>query len=216
MRSLLALPALLCSLVLAVPSPAAYEQHPPDEVLTQSTSRSSPWSTVSAHFKCIFGFGKATRARISSPDRNTKGRHSPKHAYPTYGEDLLLRFNISTHEESASLAEAADTLLLDVWEFTKNWVDIRLSKETVPLLLGLLPVSLQHAHTPLLGEQELAKAIVNNYQKHHDKPEASKASPFPTRKPFSADLDPSTQAETNLFFADYQPLSVIEVCTCAN
>jgi extracellular matrix protein 14 len=120
----------------------------------------------------------------------------------------VLRFNISTAEESASLADAADTLLLDVWGFAHNWVDIRLSKDTVPLLLGLLPPSLQHAHTALLREQELAQAIVDSYQKHHDRPTAEGV--LPARRPFSPDLEPSTRAETNIFFADYQPFSVIE------
>ncbi|KAF7189488.1 putative metallocarboxypeptidase ECM14 [Pseudocercospora fuligena] len=211
MRSLLALPALLCALVVAVPSPAAYEQHPLEDYVPASVPRASRWSSISAHFmKSIFGFEEVKQSRISFPDRNSKDRHTPKHAYTRYGEDLVLRFNVSSHEEAASLAEAADTLLLDVWEFAKNWVDIRLSKETVPLLLGLLPASLQHAHRPLLREQELAKAIVNNYQKHRDKPETSEAVPYPTRRPFSPTLDPSAQAETNIFFADYQPFSVIE------
>lgn len=123
---------------------------------------------------------------------------------------MVLRFNISTSKESASLAEATDTLMLDVWEFSQNWVDIRLSKDSVPLLLGLLPASLQHAHTPLLQEKELAKAIIDNYQKHGDQPSSEAADAVPTRRPFNADLEPSTTAETNIFFADYQPFTVIE------
>ena len=48
-----------------------------------------------------------------------------------YGGDVVLRFEIQTPEEAAALAEAVDVLFLDVWEFTTEWADIRLSKDIV-------------------------------------------------------------------------------------
>lgn len=48
-----------------------------------------------------------------------------------YGGDVVLRFNISNAAEEQALAEAADTLFLDVWEFTDNWADIRLREDDV-------------------------------------------------------------------------------------
>ena len=48
-----------------------------------------------------------------------------------YGGDLVLRFEINSIEEAAALAEAVNVLFLDVWEFTTEWVDIRLSKDVV-------------------------------------------------------------------------------------
>lgn len=48
-----------------------------------------------------------------------------------YGGDVVLRFNLTTPAEEAALAEAADDLFLDVWEFTDNWADIRLGKDDV-------------------------------------------------------------------------------------
>lgn len=48
-----------------------------------------------------------------------------------YGGDVVLRFNLSTPHEEKELAEAADTLFLDVWEFTSNWADIRLRVDDV-------------------------------------------------------------------------------------
>ena len=48
-----------------------------------------------------------------------------------YGGDVVLRFNLSTPAEEKALAEAADTLFLDVWEFTQNWADIRLREDDV-------------------------------------------------------------------------------------
>ena len=44
---------------------------------------------------------------------------------------MVLRFNLSTPAEEKALAEAADTLFLDVWEFTNNWADIRLREDDV-------------------------------------------------------------------------------------
>lgn len=48
-----------------------------------------------------------------------------------YGEDFVLRFRIQSEAEAASLAEAVTALFLDVWEFTDDWVDIRLSEPAV-------------------------------------------------------------------------------------
>lgn len=61
-----------------------------------------------------------------------------------YGQDIVLRFTINTAEEASALAEAADTLFLDVWEFNSDWVDIRLAKDVVRILLlaRFLPANL--------------------------------------------------------------------------
>lgn len=44
---------------------------------------------------------------------------------------MVLRFNVSSVDEAKALAEAIDVLILDVWEFTTDWVDIRLSRDIV-------------------------------------------------------------------------------------
>lgn len=46
---------------------------------------------------------------------------------------MVLRFNITNEHEAAALAEASNALYLDVWEFSENWVDIRLAKDVVRL-----------------------------------------------------------------------------------
>jgi len=62
-----------------------------------------------------------------------------------YGGEVVLRFNLSTPYEERMLAEAADTLFLDVWEFTSNWADIRLREEDVSsALITPLPSSVQN------------------------------------------------------------------------
>ena len=54
-----------------------------------------------------------------------------------YGGDVVLRFRIQTAEEAKALAEASNVLFLDIWEFTTEWVDIRLAKDVVSLLLDI-------------------------------------------------------------------------------
>lgn len=48
-----------------------------------------------------------------------------------YGGDKVLRFNLTTPAEEQALAEAAEILFLDVWEFTSNWADIHLREDDV-------------------------------------------------------------------------------------
>ena len=55
-----------------------------------------------------------------------------------YGGDVVLRFNISSVGEAEALVDAIGVLILDVWEFTTDWVDIRLSKDIVSLKSPLL------------------------------------------------------------------------------
>ena len=205
--SLLALPAFL-SLVVAVPSPAAYIQQP----LSLPQSPLKPrWRALSdSIIETVWGRrndGDVQVLKKATPKRP----HVPGHTLARYGGDVVLRFNISTVEEATSLREAIDTLLLDVWEYADDWADIRLSEDIVKSLLGLLPESLQHAHKPLLRERELAQAIWDTFPTPRGADEVrSSASPSPHRA-FSPALSLNARdGETNIFFNDYQPLSVIE------
>ncbi|KAL2355829.1 putative metallocarboxypeptidase ecm14 [Cryomyces antarcticus] len=126
-----------------------------------------------------------------------------------YGGDMVLRFNVSTEYEAKMLADAADTLYLDVWEYNEDWVDIHMAKGVVPSLMGLLPSSLQHAHAPLMQEHELAQAIANTYPSPTTSTSSRALEPDRAHS-FSPSLRKATTSETNMFFQDYQPLSVIE------
>ncbi|ORY15212.1 hypothetical protein BCR34DRAFT_478283 [Clohesyomyces aquaticus] len=119
-----------------------------------------------------------------------------------YGEDIVMRFTIGTAEEASALADASDILFLDVWEFNDNWVDIRIAKDVVPSLLGLLPPSLQTSHIALMQDLDLAQAIFDSY------PSPSGTQPHDGDRSFSPSLKASSQSQ-NIFFQDYQPLSVI-------
>ncbi|KAF1961631.1 putative metallocarboxypeptidase ECM14 [Byssothecium circinans] len=108
-----------------------------------------------------------------------------RHTYDNAGGDIVLRFTLRSAIEAAALEEASRILLLDVWEFNEDWVDIRLAKNTLPSLLELLPTSLQTAHVPLMQDLDLAQAILDS-------------SPSPAHS-----------MTGHPFFKDYQPLSVI-------
>lgn len=119
-----------------------------------------------------------------------------------YGGDIVLRFKIRTPQEAHALSEAAAILFLDVWEFNEDWADVRIARDVLPSLLGLLPASLQKAHEPLMQDLDLAQAIFDSY------PSASATQPQGDR--FSPALKPATHSTRgHPFFQNYQPLSVI-------
>lgn len=115
-----------------------------------------------------------------------------------YGGDVVLRFRIASAQELESLKEAVDTLLIDVWGFTSEWVDIRIAENLVSSLLGLLPSSLHNAHVPL--NQDLATAVFDTFPRpREDKPNFTPSLKSPA----------ASDADSNIFFSNYQPLSVI-------
>ena len=86
--------------------------------------------TRNALIQTIWGFPS------HNPQSNTNGKDStvaspPPTLLAQYGGDLVLRFDIKSSQEAEALAEAVNVLFLDVWEFTSEWVDIRLSKDVV-------------------------------------------------------------------------------------
>jgi extracellular matrix protein 14 len=127
-------------------------------------------------------------------------RPLPSNLRTRYGGDVVLRFKITSREELQAIADAADILYLDVWESTDEWVDIRIAKDILPSFLGLLPLSLRNAHTPLM--QDLTQTIYETY-------------PYPehtTLKCLSTDshkVREEPEQGRELFFHEFQPLSVI-------
>ncbi|RDL38176.1 putative metallocarboxypeptidase ecm14 [Venustampulla echinocandica] len=184
------------------PQPAEQE-HKPSTVFPQLT-----WLRDTAIEK-VFGLPpKATQKKGCHKSSLVSGLSTsqlPATLLTKYGGDVVLRFNLTTPAEETALAEAADTLFLDVWEFTGNWADIRLRKDDVPSLLGLLPKSLQNAYSPLMPD--LAKSIYESY------PSMAQTEPaFPPTSPGGRAFTPALKTSDgveNMFFRDYQPLSVM-------
>jgi extracellular matrix protein 14 len=185
--------------------PSLVTSAPPDAGTYATTHNASPrpWRRLSdAVIKRIWNLPDDQKS-FGNTNGQSAGSAVGDELVAQYSEDVVLRFKIRTVEEASALAEAADVLFLDVWEFNDDWADIRLSKDVVPSLLGLLPSSLQKSHEPLLQDLDLAQAIYNTY------PSTSPQSQENGR--FSPSLRPSTRTgRGHPFFQDYQPLSVID------
>lgn len=97
----------------------------------------APWRRLSNFLvETIWGRPAQPLSNTSERQRGYNGRqHVPGNFLARYGRDVVLRFNVTNAEEASSLAEAADVLFLDVWDFTENWLDVRLAKDVVSLSL---------------------------------------------------------------------------------
>ncbi|EER24122.1 carboxypeptidase A4 precursor, putative [Coccidioides posadasii C735 delta SOWgp] len=124
---------------------------------------------------------------------------APSSIRARYGDDVVLRFTIRSQNDVQALIEASNILFLDIWASTNEWVDIRLAKDVVSSLLGLLPSSLRTAHVPII--HDLAQAVYESY------PQPVSSVPNPHHA-FSPSVQQSSETQ-NIFFQDYQPLSVI-------
>ena len=79
-----------------------------------------------------------SKAAKVSPCRQA---NPPQKVLARYGGDVVLRFDVKSHEEAEALASAVHVLFLDVWEFTTDWVDIRISKDVVSFANRILGTS---------------------------------------------------------------------------
>ncbi|KAL8657297.1 MAG: hypothetical protein Q9226_002064 [Calogaya cf. arnoldii] len=199
-----------CALTIILSVAAA--AYTPSTSLSTFRQQPSPSRTRSVFSRLRDGLIRSVWSIPScTGDRGATNDIKPESTPPStllarYGGDVVLRFTINSPEEATALAEAVHVLFLDVWEFNADWVDIRLAKDVVPSLLGLLPPSLEHAHTPLM--HDLAQAIFESY------PSLAFEDPSPPaqdeHRPFSPVLQASPNPDqTNIFFRNYQPLSVI-------
>ena len=117
---------------------AAYPQdhlYAPSPFLPQQSLRSKkPTRTVVSHFRdsIIRKVWSVPEPRSPAGSRALRSKSDPPSTLQArYGGDVVLRFQISSFEEARALANAVNVLFLDVWEFTSQWADIRLSKDDV-------------------------------------------------------------------------------------
>lgn len=122
--------------------------------------------------------------------------HLPqKSAQSKYDDDVVLRFKIGDEDDAKMFAEAVDTLYLDVWEASQDWVDVRVSKTVLSSFLTLLPERLQNSYTPVITQ--LSQAVYDTY------PSAERRANGRHRMKLDSGMP------HDLFFDDYQPLSVL-------
>ncbi|OAP64374.1 hypothetical protein AYL99_00346 [Fonsecaea erecta] len=126
---------------------------------------------------------------------------APENFRARYGGDVVLRFQVKSDDEAKAISEAADILYLDIWEATNEWIDIRVAKEVVPSFVGLLPTSLHNSYIPLM--HDLARAVYDTY------PESTLANEKISSLTTLHDWRVKGNTPHDLFFQDYQPLSVL-------
>ncbi|KAI1097059.1 hypothetical protein F5B19DRAFT_17872 [Rostrohypoxylon terebratum] len=125
-----------------------------------------------------------------------------------YENEVVIRFNISTGAHEAALRKAIDQMLLDVWDFTDNYTDIRIEARRIRPLLGILPPSLHGNHFILIPD--LARAVAATYPSDGASLSIVQ-SPSNDRgiTPANDIPKPKRRGVDDIFFHDYQPLSVI-------
>lgn len=210
--------------VLAVANPV--ESNDPYHSNSPINIRVPRSSLIRLRDSIIQAIWKVPSPHCSQPFVQTVDNAAQTNFRARYGGDVVLRFNVSNQDDIKELASAADTLYLDVWESTDEWVDVRLAKQVVsskchryhqvltrilqvPSLLSLLPPSLQRAHTPLM--HDLVQAIYESYPTGSLTRQSS--STVEEHTGFTPSLKQShgdPEAGRELFFRDYQPLSVID------
>jgi extracellular matrix protein 14 len=217
--------ALLCAVLLlagpatAVPAgtdittPAPSEPLPEQfQFVHQSRTSRRPWTRLrDSVIESIWGISKEKQTC------NKPGSRLPQpKAWSRYSSDVVLRFKLEQSDQVEALSDAIDILFLDVWDSTDEFVDIRLAKEVVcaafssyntngrantrilakiPSLLGLLPKSLQKAHTMLIDD--LPALIYASYPSRNQIQQLNRGPLF------------RSSSTPDLFFNDYQPFSVI-------
>ncbi|KAF1925718.1 uncharacterized protein M421DRAFT_236509 [Didymella exigua CBS 183.55] len=197
------------SLLLLAAAPSATAAPPnqpaPPYDVSNAPNRTPPtWRRLSdAIIRKIWRLPDSQK-RLGNGNGNTHQAATEQFA-SRYGGEVVLRFTIRTAAEATSLAEAAEVLFLDVWEFNQDWADIRVAKDVVPSLLGLLPPSLTHSHEPLMQGLDLAQAIRDSY------PSSSPTRSHQDDDSFAPNLKPAARKGKggHPFLQDYQPLSVI-------
>jgi extracellular matrix protein 14 len=127
--SLLIVLLLICACVLAVP-PA-----PPGRLPSLTPQPIPSWRRFSNQVIAKFWGQCKEESHTNGKSKGAKSTsdNGSRRAWARYGQDIVLRFNVTTTADAVAITEASRDLYLDVWEFNDNWVDIRLAKNDVCL-----------------------------------------------------------------------------------
>lgn len=133
-------PLLLSLAVFPVAQSLAY---PATSTISRPLQSRWPWAHLRDNVvRLIWNVPSEDQLKITTPQTPIPTLNPPPSLLERYGGDLVLRFEINSAVEASALAEAINVLFLDVWEFTSEWVDIRLSKDVVCLVPHLVLDSL--------------------------------------------------------------------------
>ncbi|QQK40183.1 Peptidase M14, carboxypeptidase A [Penicillium digitatum] len=181
----------LLPLISAVPAGSSITPPPPLQPSQFTHSNPRPWARLRDWV--IGSIWDIDHKRFSSK------QSPPSNIHDRYGSDVVLRFNLRQADEAEALAAASQVLYLDIWAITSKFVDIRLADDMIPSLLDLLPFSLRTSYTPLMDN--LADEIYASYPSRHRT--------HLNVGPGIATGELKTISNSDLFFQEYQPLSVL-------
>ncbi|KAI1420488.1 hypothetical protein F5Y12DRAFT_772701 [Xylaria sp. FL1777] len=182
----------------------------PQSLAASSTSTStSSSSTARSFLRFLFDrLPSASSSHASSSGTLTRwidDRPRLIESLKDYEDQVVIRFNVSNTQHEAALRTVVDRMLLDVWDFTDNHVDIRIPSRRVRFLTRALPSSLLENHSILIPD--LARAAAATYPSH---PSLNHAHQFYDRGTIpTSHGTPKKYDVVDVYFRDYQPYSVI-------
>lgn len=177
-----------CSLCIPTSESPINDQHVLQQTILNEPLKSSYLARLcDTIVESIWPHRQPSKRPSQSVDRSQDRRASK------YDDDVVLRFKITTREEAMAFAEAVDDLYLDLWQASQDWVDLRISRKVLPSFLTLLPDSLHQSYSPVITA--LSQAVHDTYPtSRHDE---------------SWRHRPMSKIPHDLFFENYQPLSVL-------
>ncbi|KAH8908972.1 hypothetical protein BR93DRAFT_926094 [Coniochaeta sp. PMI_546] len=202
-------PLLTLSLALLVPFAVTAAATGPVQQTT-SPSSSSAWGAAfptlrwlrDSAVELIFGSSKSKDATTT----NWAAVHKQ------YRDHVVVRYNVTSQAEEQRLREAVDMFFLDVWAFTQEYVDVGLSRSKLGPLKAWLPKSL---HEPFVVVEDVAERVWATYPNGKRFGEGriggrERGGIEEWEERVGRDVVGRREdGVDNMFFRNYQPLSVI-------
>jgi extracellular matrix protein 14 len=206
-------PTTLLSLLVLSPTIALAVATGPVSHSHSSPAPPSTWSTAFPHLRRLRDtavellFGSSSAPKPSSLSSTTWASVQSR-----FANQAVVRFNVSSREEERALREATDRLFLDIWALTPEYVDVRVRKAELKAALSLLPESLGR---PFVVVEDVAKLVWGTYPQGKrwgegrvGGRERGGIEEWEERVGRGLVAGGTRDGVDNMFFRDYQPLSV--------
>lgn len=202
---------LPCLLLLALPSAVTAAATGPLHQTT-SVSYTSSWGTAFPRLRWLrdsaieLVFGSSARSKDASATTWAA-------VHRQYRDHVVVRFNVTSQAEEADLRHAVHMFFLDVWALKSGeYVDIGLSRDKLGRIKAWLPQSL---HEPFVVAENVAERVWATYPNGKRYGEGrvggrERGGIDEWEERVGRDVVGRNRADgvDNMFFRDYQPLSV--------
>ncbi|KAI0909472.1 hypothetical protein F4823DRAFT_428651 [Ustulina deusta] len=186
-------------------SPIRVPKSPSPQLLASTSTPSPPRSFLRRLFDRLSSTSSSHASASGSLTRWIDDRPRLIESLKDYEDQVVIRFNVSNSQHEAALRTVVDRMLLDVWDSTESYVDIRISSRRVRFLTRALPPSLLENHSILIPD--LARAAAATYP--------SRTSLIHTHQLYDRGTTPTSQISpkkydvVDVYFQDYQPYAVM-------